>query len=613
MTTAHRGLIGIAGLLWGLQGCFNPAPPAGAICAGDGWCPSGQYCDQVIWRCLPGSPGDAGTPWGPDAFWPWPPFDAGVPDAARGEGIEAALGSLGPVDILIPEVLITYVKPAAGENEPAGFFVQGEPEGPALFVGVDVNLGSARLAAGDRVSFRIGYMDDLYGVPMAQNIADVVLHERGQDTSALLQDVTDVVDVAYSPQLYTSELVRAAFTVDGNMYADGLGFVTAQVWTDVVYGEDWFRVRLPEALEQDVIGLEGGCLLYLAGSPLWRSYDQVLFLVHSMSDLAAVDCPEPYISLITVESGTQLRIELNRALDPASVAPDGSQFTFDDDLQATSAVVSGRFLTLTTTPQNPGQLYTLEVASSVNDVFGKSLPAGNGFVFEGGRSRASVHINELKLNIVPGCDLVELRVVSPGSMAGYDLRSQNTTVLTFGDLQVDTNDLVMVHFDATDASCRRAGSLNETAAPGEQPRSDFPANFDTAYDWYTNYQGPAVAPGVLALRDDQDRIIDAVLVTDSSSQDTTLQTESAAELVVLADEWHTPSGTVPPDGFVDAAFHDNAVPGVDVDEVSVTQGFGALDGARSLQRSRNADNDHAGDWTTAVHSFGAVNAGQSPF
>lgn len=614
MTTAHRGLIGIAGLFWGLQGCFNPAPPVGTTCAPDGWCPSGQYCDLSTFLCMPSDGLDAAQPWWPDGGTPWPPFDAAEPwpDAGPLVGIEAALNSYGPVDILIPDVLITYVKPG-NDYEPPGFFVQENSEGPALFVGGEVDRVGARLAVGDRISFRIGNMLYLYDTPMAESISDIVIHARGEDTSALVQDVTNTTYVAYSAHLYTSELVSVAFLIDGTFMPDGLGFVTATISTDSVYGEPWFRVRVPEDLQQDVLGLEPGCMVHLQATPVWRYYEQVQFLIQDTSVYWGVFCPETDIVSATAESATELRLELSRAIDPATVAPDGSQFTFDGGLQATSAVVSGRFITVTTTPQNEGQRYAIAIKHDLQDVFGRSVRDA-GWSFTGERSRPLVRINEIKLNIEPGCDLVELRAVTAGSLAEYNLRSQTTTVLSFSNLVVNPGDLVVVHFDGNDGSCRRNGSVNELTSPAEQPRSEFPANFDTAYDWYTNFQGPAHTPGVLALRDDQDRILDAILFKDSTSTYTAVPTESAAELVSLAGEWVTPAGTVPPGGFVEAAFLDNAVPGADIDEVNVAiGGFDELEGARSIQRRDNADSNHAGDWTTAVQTFGVANTGQSPF
>jgi hypothetical protein len=613
MTTAHRGLIGIASLLWALHGCFNPSPPAGVVCAPDGWCPSGQRCDPFIWQCVPNRGNlDAGTPW-TDASWPWPPSDAFIPwpDAGLRVGIGEALISYGPVNIQIPQVLVTYVKPASLFEIP-GFFVQSETSGPALFVGVDPDLGGTRLAVGDRVSFHISEMSDTSGMPMALFIDSVVIHARGQSTSDLIQDVTGASDLAFNAYLYAAELVSARFRIDGSMIGDDFGgFQSGQIATDAISEDTTMRMRVPNEL-QDAAGLERDCTLGVAGTPVWRYYFDTFLTAYSLAELKDVDCPAPQIIGIRADTSTEVLIELNRALDPATVASNGSQFVFQGGITATAAVVSGRFVTLTTTQQQEQVFYSMTVDQSVRDIFGKSFTPGTTTGFQGGRTRAGVRINEIKVNIVPGCDLVELRVVQPGNLSGFDLRVQNSTVLTFDSMSVERNDLVVVHFDSNDAACRRAGSANEIQAPDQQPRSTYPANFDTAFDWYTSGQGPAAGGSVMAVRDDQDRILDAVLLTDNSSQTTPPQTANAAELVRLAGEWQTRDGDVPPAGFVGAVFHDNAVAGIDADPVNVSAGFGALDGARSVQRNGNGDNDHAGDWTTAVHSFGAANPGQTP-
>jgi hypothetical protein len=610
MTTAHRGLIGIAGLFWALQGCFDPSPPAGVLCAPDGWCPDGQSCDPFTWMCVAGTTPDAGTPWN-DSGWPWLPDAAPWNDGGLRTGIGEALISYGPVDIQIPEVLVTYVKPAA-TFEPAGFFVQSEQYGPALFVGVDPDLGGTRLQVGDRVSFRIFEMLDIDGLPMASYIDDVVIHGRDESVDPLIQDITYISDITFNLDLYAAELVTSTFRIDGNFSSDDSGLVSFQISTNGVLGYPFFRLRLPDTLH-DLARLESDCVLEVATTPVWRYYEGLHLLAYELSDFRNVDCPVPDIEAVTVESGTVLRIELSRAVDPATLAPDGSQFAFDGGLTATSATASGRVLTITTTEQVDGQSYALTIDPSLHDVFGKGRPPDNVIFFSGVRSRARVRINEVKANIEPGCDLVELRVVEPGSLSGFDLRVQNSLVLTFAsDLTLERNDLVVVHFDSSDGSCRRSGSSNETQAANEQPRSVYPANFDTAYDWYTPNAGPADGPSVLAVRDDEDRILDAILLTDGLMQDTSSLTENAAALVVSAGQWQSQSGGVPAGGFVDAAFHDSAAPGIKVDPANVTGGFGALDGLSSVQRSGNADTDRRGDWATAVHTFGVANAGQSP-
>lgn len=618
MTTAHRGLIGITGLLWALQGCFDPSPPAGVVCAPDGWCPSGQQCDVFTWQCFPPSGSiDGGTPW-VDSGWPWPPVDASWPwpdGGGQRVGIDEALLSYGSVDILIPEVLVTYVKPES-LYESAGFFVQGEQYGPALFVGVDPDLSGARLEVGDRVSFRIWEMGDTYGLPTAVYIDSVIVHGRNLDVSGLLQDVTEVGDFSYNAYLYAAELVTARVRIDGAFFSDDLGETqSARIDTSAVFGDEFLRLRVPNAL-QDTAGLGPDCTLRLPVTPVWRYYGQTHLLAYELGDLEEVDCLPPVVNGVTVDNSTELRIEFNRALDPASVATDGSQFAFSGSdgsaITATSAVVSGRFLTLTTTPQDAQVYYIATVDPSLRDVFGKSLAEGTGIGFDGGRTRASLRINEIKTNITPGCHLLELRVVDAGNLSDFDIRVQNSTVLTFGNVTVARDDLVVVHFDSNDGICRRSGSANETQAPDQQPRSSFPANFDTAFDWYSTSQGPPSGASVVAVRDDFDRILDAVLLTDNSTTSTSSQTENAAALVVLEDQWQRPGGGVPAGGFVDSAFHANAVTGIDADPVNVTPGFDELDGARSVQRDDDGDSNQRSDWTTAVHSFGALNTGQSP-
>jgi hypothetical protein len=609
MTTAHRGLIGIAALFWALQGCFNPAPPSGVLCAPDGWCPSGQRCDPFTWMCVASETPDAG-PW-TDSGFPWPPYDA-FPGQDGGQltGIDEALMSYGPVNILIPEVLVTYVKPAT-TFESAGFFVQSEQSGPALFLGVDPDLDGARLAVGDRVSFRLLEMSDLDGLPMGTYIDSVVIHGRGESVSPLIQDVTNDANFSFNTFQYAAELISATFLISGDYTSDGLESGSFQIATDAYFNE-FVRLRVPETL-QALAGLEYGCTLTVPATPVWQVYYESFLLAYGLDDFQNVDCPAPQVEVAWAETSTLLRIDFTRAIDPATLAADGSQFAINGGLTATSATVSGRLVTITTTQQVDGQLYAMTIDPSLRDVLGKGMPAGSVVNFLGGRTRADLRINEVKANITPGCDLVELRVVQPGNLFGFDLRVQNSTVLTFNEeLEVERNDIIVVHFDSNDGVCRGFQTSNETQAPNEQPSSQHPTNFDTAYDWYVPNQGPAAGPSVIVVRDDEDRILDAVLLTDSLMQNTSEQTENAAALVVSASQWQSPNGGVPPGGFVDATFHEAAASGADLDPANVTSGFDALDGLRSVQRSSNADTDRRGDWTAVEHTFGAPNAGQSP-
>lgn len=384
MKAAHRriiGLTGIGALLWALQGCFDPSPPAGALCAQDGWCPPSQTCDIRVWVCVPE------TPQIPDAgFWPdtglpwWPPEDAGgpLPDAIPvQQGIEGARQApYGPTYIEISQVLITYVKPAV-EYEPAGFFVQREPTGPALFVAVDPAELGASLAAGDRVSFVIWELAPYSGMRMATSITDIVVHTRGNDVSELAQVVSDESDLISALDSYEGELVTLQLRVTGLLIQDLDGYMTARIETPAIPDGDAIRLRVPPSL-QSFARLEPNCEAVVIAQPLWRSVSFPKVTAWHFDELASLSCPAPRVVSVTAASDTEVRIELSRTINPDTVLPDGSQFTFSDedgenDLVATGASVVERYVTVTTTPQIQGQLYRASVAGTVEDVLGAGV------------------------------------------------------------------------------------------------------------------------------------------------------------------------------------------------------------------------------------------------
>jgi len=619
MNTARRSLTGIPrpgiaslGILLGaLSGCFNPTPPANVLCAPDGWCPSGQTCDPNRWQCVPdGQIPDAGGwidgwPWPPppDSYYPWP-------DAGLGEGIAAALAApWGPVYIPINQVLVTYVKAPLG-FEPEGFFVQGDLYGPAMFVGMSPRFAGVQLAAGDRVSFRVYEMGGLYEPSIALAVGELVVHSRGNDVSALVMDVSTAFDLTSDTRSYVAEMVRADLLVQGDFYDDGNGLRIAQVATETISGDWALVVRLPLPLLQQV-GLEIGCSFRVDGVPLWRYWSEAIFPVQNLSELHDVSCPQPQIRTATADTNTSVQLELSRNLDPATVQADGSQFTIDD-LQVTAAALDGRFVTLTTTPQTPGQFYTVEVATGVRDIFGASVTSSSTSTFEGAAPRARVRINELKANIAPSCDLLELRVTEGGTLDDVTITEHGEAIYTFGNLQVATNDIVVIHFNGFSTQCNPGRSPNETQAASQHPRVVFGANFDTAYDIYLPAVGLETTPHTIGARDHLSRLLDIVLVVGSLAfgpdEDSQEDAASAAE----AGEWRAQNGSVPPGGFWGDSFSTHAAAGLDVGPVSIVTGWSALDGQPSVQRSSNADSNHKGDWTTAPHSFGLLNAGQSP-
>jgi hypothetical protein len=220
-------------------------------------------------------------------------------------------------------------------------------------------------------------------------------------------------------------------------------------------------------------------------------------------------------------------------------------------------------------------------------------------------------LNEVNATIASMCDLIELRVVLGGDFGGYVVEERGTALITFPTgLTLATNDVVVIHLDRADLSCRGGGAApaDEVASPTEQPASSVSSNFDGAYDFYSTDTGLTPTNNVLVVRDGTGRIVDAVLLVDTpdppSAPYTTLDAvNGAAAEVASAGQWQLVGGGVPPVGFSNETFRANAV--VDLD------GTGTDRAGESIQRNDDDDNNDKDDWTQAPSSWGAINAGQS--
>jgi len=226
--------------------------------------------------------------------------------------------------------------------------------------------------------------------------------------------------------------------------------------------------------------------------------------------------------------------------------------------------------------------------------------------------QAGVRINELNANIATGCDLIELRVVSTGTLGSFRLTERTggsgELDFTFPALSVAKNTLIVVHLNSGNAACNPGGATAETLSVSQQPAATFPGNYDTALDFWASDAGLVATDNVITLYDSTGKIVDAVLIANAPTGTTAAASETAAATVAAANQWHMVGGGVPTGGFVDDAFRAHAV--LDCDATGTTAS------GTSLQRLDNTDDDEKSDWSTGVgpnSTFGAANVGQSPF
>lgn len=319
---------------------------------------------------------------------PAPDIDAAVEIDAMVEpdGIQDALDTPdGPADVGIVNVYVTYSKPEVG-NDGAGFFVQRDPMGPAIFVAVDPATLTPVPAVGDRVDFTVMEVVTTRGLKQAIVIDNLVVNSSGNDLTGLVQDVSDAADLVTMLDSYTSEYITVTGTFTSGFSFAGTGHRKADFDTAALIGDPDLALRMPEGVSDmltatymDVVG----CSFTTNATPLWRFDGEAQASVWDINEIA-VTCPAPTV-VDAVATGTMaVRIDFSRPIDPASINDLATQFGFDNGLSASAFAVNNTAVTLTTTMQDEAITYTVTVDSTVTDTLGTGVDAGaNSATFDG--------------------------------------------------------------------------------------------------------------------------------------------------------------------------------------------------------------------------------------
>ncbi|HYI00602.1 Ig-like domain-containing protein [Hyalangium sp.] len=409
--------------------------------------------------------------------------------------INKPIGTIDP-PITIENAFVTYIKPALGADV-AGFFLQAEPDGPAMFVAVDAT--TLQVQVGDRVTLTVGEVLRLGGeLEAASALSGFTPVGRGYPVQNLNTATPPGLAVDRSgandlqTQLltqYESELISLTGTIVSAPAASGGGHVAFNITTaGMTTSANTFRLRVPDTLP-DAIDLVQTCGFTLKAGPMWRfttgavpnQTHNAQPSAYSASDLILTNCPAPRLVTAVTSSLTQVLLTFDRRIDPATVLGTGEQFTFTNGLTATSAQVSGRQVTLSTSDQTPGADYTVTAAASVEDLSGTAVSAtANTASFRGYRTPAVLRINEVQPSAASNMDLVELVVVSAGTVDGFVLQqdiNSAVTLATFPNASVAAGDFIVVHIAPP------AGYTSETTAKDQFPASGTSINYDTAWDF----------------------------------------------------------------------------------------------------------------------------------
>ena len=529
-------------------------------------------------------------------------------DAASAMIVAVLAASDGALDLPIEGALVTYVKPAVGEDPP-GFFLQALAAGPAVFVAVDPGSLSPDPRVGDEVSMRVTEKTTVDEQRRVTAVADFAVSARGLDADvmALVTDASMVTDLTSSLDRYESRLLAITGTVVEAFGGAGPDHVAARFETTSVTAEPNLRVRLTTALQQSA-DVTPGCEILLT-APLWRYRTVAQVSGWDRDDLVVIDCPAPQVVEAVAVSVTQVRVRFDRAIAPASIDRSGTQFALSGGLLASVGSPSARdSVTVMTTAQTADTTYSVTVDSSLTDTLGTGIdPAHNSADFFGYAVPAVLRVNEVNANISSGCDLVELRVVRGGSMRGITLHERTSTVLEFpAGFNVATNDLIVVHFNGSSSTCNGSTSTDETSSIDEQPASSHAQNYDSAFDFYSADTGITSTNNVITIYDALDQIVDGVLLaSDGSSAEAATDSERQAAALAADGQWEMVGGGVPAAGFVDLDFNSHAA--LDLD------GCGASSAGQSIQRLDDGDTQTKADWNAGpvTQTWGALNAGQS--
>jgi hypothetical protein len=217
-------------------------------------------------------------------------MDAGPPPSLGITRVRAAApGTLTPP--IVASGRVTYIRPAVG-GDPAGFFVQAERTGPALFVAIAPGVMGVptELAVGDDVEVTVTRTEVVAAQHRVTGLSDLTVVASGGDVSALVQDVSAVNVVARLGE-YESELIRITGTVANDFAGCVAPLRCAQLTTTgVTTPSNNLRVRIPDTAESST-GLVQGCTVTVGPTPLWRFDAAAQPSAWRRDEVVASSCP----------------------------------------------------------------------------------------------------------------------------------------------------------------------------------------------------------------------------------------------------------------------------------------------------------------------------------
>ncbi|NVJ22118.1 hypothetical protein HUW62_12910 [Myxococcus sp. AM011] len=495
---------------------------------------------------------------------------------------------------------VTAIKPSVqgqdNETEPVGFFLQAEPNGPAMFVSDATALG--QVAVGDRISLTVALKVIANQQDLAKTVTGLTRLSQGHSVSALVVDRSAATDLVTALESYEYELISLTGNITAAGGAAGAGFTGFPITTTGMSGTNTIRLRFPSAISQ-ALDVAQGCQFNFTG-PLWRFAGAPQPSVFSASDIT-LSCPAPKLVTAAASSLTAVTLTFDRNIAQESITDLATQFTFSNGLSATNFQVNGRVVTLTTTAQTPGAAYIVTVADTVKDTRGSSVVAPNNTdEFTGFRTAAVVRITEVQPNMANGMDLVELQVLSSGTTDGLVLQQDVNSalvLLAFPNVNVAQGDLIVVHINEA------AAYQGETTAKDQFPKTTVAANYDNAWDFKGGATGITFSSRILLVKDTAGTIQDAV------SFARTAGTPPGAfpgnlQAIQAAGQW------LPADcgGALCTTSSTPTAAQVSADWTTIpTTAANVTPATDTIRRVSATDNNTGADWAVGPQSWGAAN------
>ena len=524
--------------------------------------------------------------------------DAAPSDAAIDAAVDAGTDGGGiPVNLPITDAIVTYVRTLAVGSDPAGFFLQAEQKGPAIFVAIDPATLTPVPVAGDKVSMVVTAVANVSSAREIVALTGWTRSAQGTPLAPLLQDVTAANDLVTALDSYESEYLKVSGTVATDFASLGTGFVGAQITTTgIVAGNNNFRMRFP-ATVQTSIDIAKGCTFALTGI-MWRFTTNAEPSGWADGDVSALVCNAPKVTSAASTVVTTVIVNFDRKIDTNSLLSNGTQFTVNNGLTVSAAVLSGpNQVTLTTSAQTPGAAYTVTVANTLKDTLAKGIDVtANTANFLGFLTPAVLRLNELNPNITNGLDLIELRVVTAGSILGItieeNLVNTKVTLATLPALQVAVDDLIVVHLTPPVNPDAGVGVINETTTKGDCTDATC---YPGAWDVRGAANGMTYSGRVIVVRTANAGALQDGISWFRTGSAPAAQWFAETNALGAATQWVDCGGV--------ACVDNTGATGISVD----SNGSGATAAGASVRRLSNTDTNAKADWGVGASTFGVAN------